>query len=73
VREAEDKALLKELISRHAGYTGSKKAKTVLERWDDFMPKFVKIVPIEYRKVLEARKVAAQKVQSSQKASPVHG
>jgi glutamate synthase (NADPH/NADH) large chain/glutamate synthase (ferredoxin) len=72
VRELEDKALLKELISRHEGYTGSKKGKTVLERWDEFVPKFVKIVPIEYRKVLEARKVAAQK-QTSQKPSPVHG
>jgi glutamate synthase (NADPH/NADH) large chain/glutamate synthase (ferredoxin) len=72
VREAEDKALLKDLIRRQAEYTGSKKAKTVLERWDDFLPKFVKIVPIEYRKVLEARKVAAQK-QTSQKAAPVHG
>jgi glutamate synthase domain-containing protein 3 len=60
------------LISRHAAYTGSRKAKTVLERWDDFLPMFVKVFPIEYRKVLEARKVAAQK-QSSQKAAPVHG
>ncbi len=72
VREAEDQTLLKDLITRHAGYTGSKKARTVLDRWDDFLPKFLKIVPIEYRKVMEARKVAVQK-QTSQKAAPVHG
>jgi glutamate synthase (NADPH/NADH) large chain/glutamate synthase (ferredoxin) len=72
VREAEDKALLKDFIQRHLDYTGSRKAKTVLDRWDDFLPKFVKIVPIEYRKVLDARKVSAQK-HTSQKPAPVHG
>jgi glutamate synthase (NADPH/NADH) large chain/glutamate synthase (ferredoxin) len=73
VRDPEDKALLKDLIIRHAGYTASRKANAILNRWDDFLPQFVKIVPIEYRKVIEARKVAAQKVHSAQKASPVHG
>ncbi|MFZ5875007.1 MAG: glutamate synthase large subunit [Nitrospirota bacterium] len=72
VREAEDKALLKDFIQRHLDYTGSRKAKTVLDRWDDFLPKFVKVFPIEYRKVLDARKVSAQK-HSSQKPAPVHG
>jgi glutamate synthase (NADPH/NADH) large chain/glutamate synthase (ferredoxin) len=72
VREAEDKALLKDFIQRHLDYTGSRKAKTVLDRWDDFLPKFVKIFPIEYRKVLDARKVSAQK-HTSQKPAPVHG
>ncbi|HET8759735.1 MAG TPA: glutamate synthase-related protein, partial [Nitrospiria bacterium] len=72
VREAEDKALLKDFIQRHLDYTGSRKAKTVLDRWDDFLPKFVKVVPTEYRKVLDARKVSAQK-HSSQKPAPVHG
>jgi glutamate synthase (NADPH/NADH) large chain/glutamate synthase (ferredoxin) len=72
VREAEDKALLKDFIQRHRAYTGSRKAKTVLDRWDEFLPKFVKVVPVEYRKVLDARKVSAQK-HSSQKPASVHG
>jgi glutamate synthase (NADPH/NADH) large chain/glutamate synthase (ferredoxin) len=72
VREAEDKALLKDFVQRHLDYTGSRKAKTVLDRWDGFLPKFVKVVPTEYRKVLDARKVSAQK-HSSQKPASVHG
>ncbi len=72
VREAEDKALLKDFIQRHLEYTGSRKAKTVLDRWDDFLPKFVKVVPVEYRKVMDARKVSAQK-HTSHKPASVHG
>ena len=44
----------------------------MLDRWDDVLPRFVKVVPVEYRRVLEARKVAAQK-HAQQKAAPIHG
>jgi glutamate synthase (ferredoxin) len=56
VTEEEDQALLRDLIQRHAGYTGSPKAKAVLSRWEAFLPKFVKVIPVEYRKVMESRK-----------------
>jgi glutamate synthase (NADPH/NADH) large chain/glutamate synthase (ferredoxin) len=71
VREEADKTIIRDLIRRHAEYTGSRKAKKILDGWDTLLPRFVKVFPIEYRKVLEARKLAAHK--QTQKAAPVHG
>jgi len=56
-----DQALLRDLILRHAQYTGSRKAKAVLDQWEAMLPKFVKVMPVEYRRVLEARKAQARK------------
>jgi glutamate synthase (NADPH/NADH) large chain/glutamate synthase (ferredoxin) len=72
VRDPADVAVLRDLIRRHAEYTRSRKAKSVLDRWDAVLPRFVKVFPVEYRRVLDARKVAAQK-HAQQKAAPVHG
>jgi glutamate synthase (NADPH) large chain len=55
VEEEADVALLKKLISRHARYTGSARARRVLANWDAMLPKFVRVMPTEYRKALEAR------------------
>jgi glutamate synthase (NADPH/NADH) large chain/glutamate synthase (ferredoxin) len=59
VAAAEDKALLKGLVESHAKYTGSKQAKRLLEAWDTALPKFVKIMPIDYKRVVAERKAAA--------------
>ena len=34
-------------------YTGSTKAKAILENWTDYRPKFRKIMPVEYSRALE--------------------
>ncbi len=44
---------LKTLIERHTAYTDSLVGKRILESWDESLPRFVKIMPIEYRKALE--------------------
>ncbi|VFM95899.1 MAG: glutamate synthase (NADH) large subunit [Candidatus Kentron sp. G] len=41
------------LIQRHIHYTGSERGKMILESWEEYLPKFVKVMPVEYRKVLE--------------------
>ena len=51
---AHDEARLRLLIERHLHYTGSVRAKEILGTWDAFAGKFVKIVPNDYRKALEA-------------------
>jgi glutamate synthase (NADPH/NADH) large chain/glutamate synthase (ferredoxin) len=56
VRTAEDKKQLHEMITSHFLYTGSRKAKQVLDAWDTTLPKFVKVMPIDYKRVLEERK-----------------
>ena len=42
-----------ELVSRHYRYTGSTRAKTILDEWASYLPKFVKIMPVEYRRALQ--------------------
>jgi len=63
VSTKEDKQLLHDLITKHFMYTGSRKAKQVLDAFDATLPKFVKIMPVDYKRVLEERK---------RKASTVH-
>ncbi|MCP4368422.1 MAG: glutamate synthase large subunit, partial [Deltaproteobacteria bacterium] len=52
VREEKDIKEIKELITRHAKYTGSKKAAEILHNWDARLPHFIKVFPMEYRRVL---------------------
>jgi glutamate synthase (NADPH/NADH) large chain len=47
-----DEERLYQLISNHLHYTGSKRAKQILENWADYRPKFRKVMPVEYRRAL---------------------
>jgi glutamate synthase (NADPH) large chain len=47
-----DAIRLRQLISNHLHYTGSSIAKRILSDWDNYLPKFVKIMPIDYRRAL---------------------
>jgi glutamate synthase (ferredoxin) len=60
LREAEDIELVRDLLIQHAGYTGSTVAKRLLGDWDWAVEKFVKVMPIDYRRVLEAQKKQAE-------------
>ncbi len=48
----QDAERLHQLIARHAHYTNSAQAKTILENWADYQPKFKKVMPVEYRRAL---------------------
>ncbi|MFM8551818.1 MAG: glutamate synthase-related protein, partial [Nitrospiraceae bacterium] len=61
VTAPEDKQALKAMVEAHLKYTGSRKAKAVLDNWTGTLPKFVKIMPIDYKRVLAERKAAAAK------------
>ncbi len=43
---------LKTLIEKHLLYTGSPKAKSILDNWETALGYFVKVFPMEYKKVL---------------------
>ena len=43
---------LKTMIEKHFAYTSSIKARFILDNWENCLPKFVKVFPMEYRKVL---------------------
>ena len=47
-----DAERLHQLIANHARYTGSARAKQILENWDQFKSKFRKVMPVEYRRAL---------------------
>jgi glutamate synthase domain-containing protein 3 len=52
VMDAEDIQLLEGLIRRHMDCTGSPRAQWILENWSRMLPKFVKVFPHEYKRVL---------------------
>ncbi len=53
LRQKEDQALLHDLIERHFRWTQSRQAQSVLEHWREMSGRFVKVMPIDYRKALE--------------------
>jgi len=54
--ETQDIELLRSLIARHVGYTGSPRGQWMLENWSAMVPKFVKVFPHEYKRVLAGAK-----------------
>jgi len=52
VTEAREIAELKGMIEKHLAYTKSAKAQLVLSAWDNLLPKFVKVMPKDYKRML---------------------
>jgi glutamate synthase (NADPH/NADH) large chain len=52
-----DAIRLRQLIENHRDYTGSQVARRILDNWDAYLPKFVKVMPVDYRRALEEMKV----------------
>ena len=48
-----DEERLYQLVSNHLHYTGSPRAKEILDQWAEYRPKFRKVMPVEYRRALE--------------------
>jgi glutamate synthase (NADPH/NADH) large chain len=47
-----DAIRLHQLIENHLTHTGSAVAKEILDNWHEYLPKFVKVMPVEYRRAL---------------------
>ncbi len=45
---------VRQMIQRHAEYTGSRRASMILGRWEEMIPQFVKVMPKDYRRVLQS-------------------
>jgi glutamate synthase (ferredoxin) len=52
IEDAEDVEKVKSLLAKHVQYTQSPVAENILENWNDYQSKFVKIMPTAYKKVL---------------------
>ena len=55
----DDVSGLKNLIENHFKYTQSRLAKKMLDNWSEYVDRFIKVVPIEYKKVLQEEKMEA--------------
>ena len=67
-REAADEALLKKLIEDHHKWTGSLRARELLDHWAEARAKFVKVFPHEYKRVLTERASKAEAGAATSKA-----
>ncbi len=61
-----DEERLKKLIENHCKNTNSVKGKHILDNWNNYRPKFVKVMPIEYRRAL--KEIEAAKLSSGEAA-----
>jgi glutamate synthase (NADPH) large chain len=52
VVESQDARILNDLILRHKELTGSRRAKWILENWSEMLPRFIKVFPHEFKRVL---------------------
>ncbi len=51
---AEDIEFVKDLLTKHLEYTQSKLAQKILTHWAEYQTQFVKVIPQQYQRVLEA-------------------
>ena len=67
VKDPQEIAELRNLIEDHRHYTGSKVAERVIHEFHHLLPRFVRVMPTDYKRVLEeeAAKAAAEKKRSS--------
>ncbi len=61
-----DEQALREQIEKHLLYTGSERARLILESWSDYLPKFTKVMPTDYRRALQEQ--AAQNIKQGEAA-----
>jgi glutamate synthase domain-containing protein 2/glutamate synthase domain-containing protein 3 len=53
VESDEDVSLLRGLIEQHLEWTGSAKAKRLLDNWDDALSEFIKVTPNDLKRIME--------------------
>jgi glutamate synthase (NADPH/NADH) large chain len=52
---------VKSLINHHVQFTKSARAQQILDNWNDYRQKLVKVMPLDYRRVLAEKKEQAGK------------
>jgi glutamate synthase (ferredoxin) len=58
LEDPEEIAIVRQMIQQHADYTNSQKARQVLANWEETIAKFVKVMPRDYKRVLQALRQA---------------
>ena len=71
--DEEDMELVRGLMERHAEYTGSEVEKKLLAQWPKVAEKFVKIMPRDFKRVLQEQAEAASKESGEEKVGVAGG
>jgi glutamate synthase (NADPH/NADH) large chain len=58
IEDADEAGEVRAMIERHVQYTDSAVGRQILERWQDHVHEFVKVMPVDYKRVLEERRDA---------------
>ena len=67
-----DALRLKWLIEKHMRYTDSDRAREILDRWEEYAPMFIKVVPVDYRRALR-KSFARGQITERTGESPIGG
>ena len=68
VEEKYDIQELREMIEKHVQETGSEKGQRILDHFEDYLPKFKKIIPIDYKKMVTLSTKLEEKGMSREQA-----
>jgi glutamate synthase (ferredoxin) len=68
LEDSEEIDEVREMVRRHATYTQSERAWKVLALWEEMVPRFVKVMPKDYRRMLDAIKRAEAAGRSGEEA-----
>jgi glutamate synthase domain-containing protein 2/glutamate synthase domain-containing protein 3 len=72
VVEPHDATVLRDLITRHLELTGSRRAKWILENWSEMLPRFIKVFPHEFKRVLGVSRSRPPRIPSQPLAPAAH-
>jgi glutamate synthase (ferredoxin) len=68
LQDPEEIEAIRQMIHRHGQYTRSQRAFKILALWDEMTPKFVKVMPIDYKRMLQSIKRVEQAGLSGEEA-----
>lgn len=68
ISEDEDIKLVQAMLNKHIQYTQSTVAQRIMDNWKDYQSKFVKVMPMDYKHVLNAIKRGKEKGLSEEEA-----
>ncbi len=66
ITDTRDEEFLRKYIERHIAFTGSRYAQHLMEIWEEILPLFVKVMPLDYRIALMKTEGVAEQVNSSE-------
>ncbi len=58
IRDFDDQELIIDMLKKHIHYTESILARDIINRWYEYLPKFVRVLPLEYKRALNEMKTA---------------